>query len=86
MPDRCASEVAVVHGFSLRLLVFNPPDQLVLCFSQGTIQVRVLSNRYQRRKAGQARAQGDALLLAVAILQGDVDNHILGIPPSEVWS
>jgi hypothetical protein len=46
MPERGAPEAAVVHGFSLRLLVFNLPDQLVLCFAEGAGQVRVISNRY----------------------------------------
>jgi hypothetical protein len=47
MPDRGAPKAAVVHGFSRRLLVFNLPNQLVLCFVEGAGQVRVISNRYQ---------------------------------------
>ena len=46
MPDRSAPKAAIVHGFSLRLLVFNLPDQLVLRFAEGAGQVRVIRNRY----------------------------------------
>jgi hypothetical protein len=46
MPERGAPEAAVVHGFPLRLLVFNLPDQLVLRFAEGVGHVRVISNRH----------------------------------------
>ena len=46
VPERGAPEAAIVHGFSLRLLVFNLADQLVLRFAEGAGQVRVISNRY----------------------------------------
>jgi hypothetical protein len=46
MPGRGTPEAAVVHGFPLRLLVFNLPDQAVLCFAEGAGQVPVISNRY----------------------------------------
>jgi hypothetical protein len=68
MPDRGAPEAAVVHRFSLRFLMFNPPDQLVFCFAQRAGEVRVISDRYERRKTGQTRSQCDALPLAAAIL------------------
>jgi hypothetical protein len=84
MPDRGVPEPAVVHGLSLRFLVFNLPDQLVLCFAKGVGYIRVISNRYQRGTAGQARTQCDALLLAAAVLQGDIHDHVMGIPPSQV--
>jgi hypothetical protein len=41
---------------------------------------------YQRRMAGQDRAQGDALLLAAAVLQRDIEVHIARVPPSQVRS
>ncbi len=84
MPERCAPEAAAFLWFSLRLLVFDLPDQLVLCFADGTSKVQIIRNRYQGRKAGQARAQCDPLRLAVAVLYGHIHNHIMGIPPSQV--
>ncbi|MGZ4584322.1 MAG: hypothetical protein ACXVYI_08180 [Mycobacterium sp.] len=63
--------------------MFDLPDHLVFCIAEGTGNVQIIRNRYQGRKAGQARAQCDALLLAVAVLQGHLHNHI-GIPPSQV--
>ena len=42
------------------------------------------SDRYQRRKTGQARAQYDALFLAAAVLQADIDIHVTRIPPPQM--
>ncbi|WP_198965189.1 hypothetical protein [Mycobacterium shottsii] len=84
MPHRRLPQPAIVHRLSPRLLVFNLPNQLVLCFAKGVGYVRAISNRHQRRKAGQTRAQCDALLLAAAVLQGDIHDNLMGIPPSQV--
>src|ERR1700739_1101014 len=79
MSDRRTQPV-VVHGLAPRLLVFDLPNQLTLRITQRAGDVRVFGDRYQRRKAGQARAQYDALLLAPAVLQGDDHVHITRIP------
>lgn len=85
MPDRRTPEPAVFHGFARGLLVFELPDQLTFCFTQGAGDVWVLSDRDQWRMAGQDSAQCDALLLAAAVLQGDFQVHITRVPLSQVW-
>src|SRR5258705_3821406 len=82
--NRGTPEPAVVHGFARRLLVFELPDQLTLCFSKSPGYIRVLSDRYQRRKARQPPAPGDALFVAAAVLQGDIDIHVTRIPPPQM--
>ena len=84
MPYRRVPEPAVVHRFALRLLVFELPDQLALCIAQSASEVGVLGDRHQLRTAGQARPQGDPLLLAAAVLQGDFDVHPTRIPPPQI--
>jgi hypothetical protein len=49
VPNRGTPEPAIVHGFARGLLVFKLPDQLTFRFTQGTGDIRVLSDRYQRR-------------------------------------
>lgn len=63
VPD-CRAELAVVHGYAHRLLVFDLPDQLALRITQRAGDIRVLGDRYERRKARQACTQYDTLLLA----------------------
>jgi len=84
MPNRGAPEPAILHGFARRLLVFELPDQLSLCIAQSASEVRVVGDRHEWRTAGQRRPQCDALLLAAAILQGDVDIDLTGIPPPQM--
>ena len=83
MADRRAAAPAAAHGVARRLLVFKLPDQLTLCVADSAGDVRVLSDRYQRRTAGQARAQSDALLLAAAVLQRDFHVNVPRIPSSQ---
>ena len=80
----CRAPEAVVHRFARRFLMFKLPDQLTLCFTKSTGEVRVLGYRNQRRKTGQARAQDDALFLAAAVAQGDIDIHVTRIPPPQM--
>ena len=68
VPD-CRAELAVVHGYAHRLLVFDLPDQLALRITQRASDIRVLGARYERRKARQAGTQYDTLLLAPAVPQ-----------------
>ena len=83
VPD-CRAELAVVHGYAHRLLVFDLPDQLALRITQRASDIRVLGARYERRKARQAGTQYDTLLLAPAVPQRDVHLHISRMPPSQV--
>ena len=83
VPD-CRAEPAVVHKYAHRLLVFDLPDQLALRITQRAGDIRVLGDRYERRKARQACTQYDTLLLAAAVLQRDVHLHISRMPPSQV--
>jgi len=46
MPDRLASELMAVHGFTRRLVVVNLTDQLALRFTEGSRQVPVVGDRY----------------------------------------
>ncbi|PXX09309.1 hypothetical protein C8E89_106236 [Mycolicibacterium moriokaense] len=84
VPNRGTPEPAIVHGFARRFLVFKLSDQLALRISKSTGYIRVLSDRYQLRKAGQSRAQRDPLLITTAVLQGDIDIHIVRIPPPQM--
>src|SRR6185295_12800379 len=84
MPNRRAPEPAILHGFPRRLLVFELPDQLTLCIVETASEVRVVGDRHELRTAGQGRPQCDPLLLAAAVLQGDVDIHLTGIPPPQM--
>jgi hypothetical protein len=59
-------------------------NQLALSLREGAGDIRVLSNRYQLRKAGQLSAQRDALFVAAPVLQGDVDIHITRIPSPQM--
>jgi hypothetical protein len=79
MPDRRA-EPAVVHRFSRRLLVFDLSNQLAFRITQRVRDVRVLGDCYERRKAGQNRAQYNSLLLAAAVMEGDVYRYVTRIP------
>jgi hypothetical protein len=81
-PNGGTPEPAVIHRFARRLLVFKLPNQLALSPSEGAGDVRVLSNSYQLREAGQRSTQCDALLLAAAVLQGHFDVHVTGLPPA----
>src|SRR5215212_5433197 len=84
MPDGGLPKSAVIHGFFHRLPMMELADQLTLGFGERVVDVRVLSHRCQRLMARQSGAQCDPLLLAVAVLQGDIDNNITGVPPSQV--
>jgi hypothetical protein len=84
MPNRRTPEPTIVCGLARRLLVFELPDQLALCFMERVSDVRAIGNRYQRRTTGQTRAQRDALFFAAAVLQGDLYVHIVRIPPSQM--
>src|ERR1700694_3677402 len=44
----CCAPAAVVHRFARRFLMFKLPDQLTLCFTKSTGEVRVLGCRNQR--------------------------------------
>jgi len=83
VPD-CHAGLAVVHGYAHRLLVFDLPDQLALRITPRASDIRVLGDRYERRKARQACTQHDTLLLAPAVPQRDVHLHISRMPPSQV--
>jgi len=84
VPNSGTAEPAIGHGFARRLLAFKLPDQLALRFTQSTVHIRVLSDRYQRRQAGQPHAQCDALFVAAAVLQRDIDIHFTRIPPPQM--
>jgi len=67
--DRVVPELAIVHGFARRLLVFELPDQFMLGFVKGARDVAVVRDSHERRETRQGRPQCDALFPAAAVLQ-----------------
>jgi hypothetical protein len=51
--DRVVAELAIVHGFARRLLVFELPDQLMLGFVKGASDVAVVGDGHERRETRQ---------------------------------
>ena len=78
--DRVVAELAIVHGFARRLLVFELPDQLMLGFVKGASDVAVVGDGHERRETRQGRSQRDALLLAAAVLQRDFEADVQRAP------
>jgi hypothetical protein len=54
--DRVVPELAIVHGFARRLLVFHLPDQLTPGFAKGAGDVAVFGDGHQRWVTRQGRA------------------------------
>ncbi len=75
MAERGTPEPAIVHRFTRGLLVFKLSDTFTLRFTQRAGNIRVLDNRYERRKPWKLCAQCDALLVTAPVLQADIDVH-----------
>src|SRR5258708_3671090 len=82
--DRVVPELAIVHGFARRLLVFDLADQLMLGFVKGAGDVAVVGDCHERRETRQGRPQRDTLLPAAAVLQRDFQTDVMRVPPAQM--
>jgi hypothetical protein len=82
--DRVVPELAIVHRFARRLLVFELPDQFMLGFVKGARDVRVVGDGHERWETRQGRSQRDALFPAAAVLQRDFKADVKRVPPAQM--